>query len=243
MVTFSVPANATLRQALQMRTGCGSCHGALLATPRKFAGAEGGDFEWFKRYVYDHSDAMAGQPMVAPRVRMGNYSRERLPEFYLRELWQYFSVETGLRAPVEAEIWPGTPGDKGVTYKAIIGNMGEKGKGLTAEDLTVMLPLPAGAKVIATTGTGYQGVRHDEKSNTDAAVWQLARLTADEQQTLTLTLTGSSAGSEIAKGTVGWKKPAFGDGTTDSSPIRKGAADGILRMRDVAGNAYTYKAP
>jgi cytochrome c553 len=239
---FKIPANATPRQALHMAIGCSQCHGAVLATPRKFAGAEGADFEWFKRYVYNHSQAITGQPMVAPRIRMGDYSKERLPEFYLRELWQYFSVEAGLRVPVEAEIWTGSPSGNGVEYKVIVGNTGEKGKGLAAEDLTVTVPLPAGAKVAANTGAGYQGVRHDDKANADVAVWKLARLVAGEQQTLTLTLSGGS-GSEITKGNIGWAKPAFGDGNTDSSPIRKGAADGILRMRDVAGNAYTYTAP
>lgn len=236
------PANASLRQRLAMSAGCGQCHGAELRTPRKFAGGEGANFEWFKNQLWNHTDAIAGHPMVSPRIRMGNFSRDKFPEFYLREIWEYFAVEAGLRVPVEAEIWPG-PGAG--SYKVIVGNTGHEGHGLAAEDITLMLPLPPGTTVVSATGTGYQGVHRDEKNNADAATWKIPRLVAGQQQTYTLTLSGSGAGSEITKGSLVWSKPALDTarGIPDESPVRKGAADGILRMRDVAGNAFIYTAP
>jgi mono/diheme cytochrome c family protein len=237
-----IPANASARQALQIAQGCGQCHGAELRTPRKFAGGEGADFEWFKNQLWTHTDAIAGHPMVSPRIRMGNFSRDKFPEFYLRELWEYFAVEAGLRVPVEAEIWPGPVAG---SYKVIVGNMGHEGHGLAAEDITLMLPLPPGTTVVSTTGAGYQGVRRDEKTNADAATWKVPRLVAGQQLTYTLTLSGTGAGAEITKGNLVWAKPPL-DAASSSpveSPVRKGAADGILRMRDVAGNAFIYTAP
>lgn len=239
--------NGTTRQKLAMTTGCGQCHGAVLATPRKFAGGDGADFEWFKRAVYDHSDFMSGKPMVGPRIRMGNYSRDRFPEFYMREIWEFYAVEAGLRAPVEAEIKVGPAGNNGVTHSVQFGNMGEKGHGLPAEDITITLPLPAGSQVVTATGTGYQGTRHDAQSNTDIAVWKIPRLEAGAPQTITMTLSGTSAGSEITKGTVVWAKPPLDSakGTPDQTPVRPARkdGDGILRQRDVAGNPYIFIAP
>ena len=239
--------NATPRQKLAMTTGCGQCHGAVLATPRKFAGGEGADFEWFKHELYDHSDAMSGKLMVGPRIRMGNFSRDRFPEFYLKEIWEYFAVEAGLRAPVEAEIKSAPSTDKGVMYSVQFGNMGEKGKGLPAQDITITLPLPPGALVVTTTGAGYQGVRRDEKNNADAAVWKVPRLNAGDLQTLSITLSGTSAGAGMTKGNVVWAKPPIDSakGTPDESPVRQAPkdGDGVLRQRDVAGNPYIFVAP
>jgi mono/diheme cytochrome c family protein len=239
--------NGTPRQKLAMAAGCGQCHGAVLATPRKFAGGEGADFEWFKRAVYEHSDFISGKPMVGPRIRMGNYSKDRFPDFYMREIWQFFAVEAGLRAPFEAEIKAAPATDRGVTYSVTFGNMGEKGHGLAAEDITITLPLPPGTQVVTTTGAGYQGIRRDEKNNADAAVWKVARMAAADQQTITLTLSGTGAGAGIAKGNVVWAKPPLDSakGTPDESPVRQAPkdGDGILRQRDVAGNPYIFIAP
>ena len=38
--------------------------------------------------------------------------------------------------------------------------------------------LPAGAKVVKTTGEGYLGVRHDEEAKADVAVWKIAKMEA-----------------------------------------------------------------
>jgi mono/diheme cytochrome c family protein len=37
--------------------GCGQCHGATITTPRHGAAEVSGDFEWFKRQVYQHTTA------------------------------------------------------------------------------------------------------------------------------------------------------------------------------------------
>src|SRR3989304_299493 len=79
-----IPANASARQALQIAHGCGQCHGAVMATPRRDAGGDGADFEWFKGMVYNHTTAMC-QGRTVPecgrdRLRMGNYSRLKMPE-------------------------------------------------------------------------------------------------------------------------------------------------------------------
>ena len=55
------------------------------------------------------------------------------------------------------------------------------------------LALPAGAKVVKTTGEGYQGVRHDDEAKADVAVWKIASMPAAAQQTLTVTLAQSGA--------------------------------------------------
>jgi mono/diheme cytochrome c family protein len=210
-----VPPNASHRQEIMIANGCGQCHGAVMGNPRRDAGGEGADFEWFKRYVYDHTETLADRP----RVRMGNYSRMRIPEPFLQEIWQYVSVEAGFRVPVTARISAGTPGGKGVSYTLTVENAGFPGKGLTAENLTVALTLAPSTTVAETTGGSYQGVRHDAKDNTDAAVWQIARLAPGEKRTYTLTLSGSSAAAGIARGTAGWAKPPLGDGTTDQVAV------------------------
>ena len=78
---------------------------------------------------------------------------------------------------------------------------------MTAEDVTVSLVLPPGAKVVNATGTGYQGVRADAQAKGEVAVWQLPRLAAAERQTLAITLTGAEGGPPL-RGTIRWGKPA-----------------------------------
>ena len=97
-----LPAGATGGQELAIaKIGCGQCHGATFSTPRHGAAEVNGDFEWFKRMVYDHTTAQREQwaqldpanPSVTPtpagpagrnRIRMGNYDRARLPEATLK---------------------------------------------------------------------------------------------------------------------------------------------------------------
>ena len=207
-----VPANAPSGQATLIATsGCGQCHGAVLGNPRAVAGGVAGDFEWFKGMVYTHTTAMAERP----HLNMGNFSKTRLPESVLQDIWHYASVDAGLRVPVRAQVSAAVPAGSGFTYTLTVENAGTPGKGLTAENITITLPVPAGATVATTTGAGYQGVRHDAQANVDTAVWVIPRLAPADKQTYTLTLSGSGANAGIMRGTVGWTKPAQGDGSAD----------------------------
>jgi len=218
-----IPANASAKQALQIAQGCGQCHGTVMATPRRDAGGDGADFEWFKGMVYNHTTAMC-QGRTVPecdrdRLRMGNYSRLRLPEAALREIWEFMSVETGLRVPVAGQISAGTSVDKGVTFTLKVGNEGMPGKGLTAENLNIALSLAPGTTVAGTTGAGYQGVRRDATTSADTAVWQLPRLAPGDEHTYTITVAGTAAARGITGGNIAWAKPALGDGSADQLPL------------------------
>jgi len=50
-----VPPLATSKQKLYIESGCGQCHAAVFANPRRTAGGLGGDYEWFKTEVYQHT--------------------------------------------------------------------------------------------------------------------------------------------------------------------------------------------
>ena len=209
-----LPANAPYGQRLVVETvGCGQCHGDTIAIPRVDAGAVGADFEWFKKLVYDHTTALPehrkllGTPVGT--VRMGNYSRARLPEPVLEEIWKYMRDDLKFRAPVTSTLKIGSSG----TYDLEVGNEGLEGKGLTAEDVTVTVVLKPGTKVKSATGDGYKGVKTDPKG--DVAVWQLARVAPKKEQKLSITL--ESGG--IASGTVKWTKPALGNGSADQVAI------------------------
>lgn len=214
-----IPANASPRQALQVAQGCGQCHGLAMATPRRDGGGDGADFEWFKGMVYNHTTAMCQGRSVPEcdrdRLRMGNYSSTRLPEVVLRQIWEFMTVETGLRVPVAGQISAGTTTEKGVTFTVKVLNEGVRGKGLTAENLNIELALAPGTTVAATTGGGYQGIRRSPTATTDTAVWQLLRLGPGDEQTYTITVAGNAAAKGVTGGNIAWARPALGDGTVD----------------------------
>ncbi len=204
----AVPEGASHAQRLYMETAmCGQCHGPeAVGQPRHLAGGAGGDFEWFKKTVYEHSS-------LWPAGHMPNYSRSRLPESLLKEIWQYMSVDLGLLADVRASADRGVATGGSVGYTVNVQNFGVVGKGLAAEDISVSLVLPAGASVVNSTGAGYQGVRRDPKLGADLAVWLVARIAAAERQTFTLTLSGSGAAAGLSRGsTVSWARPVVREG-------------------------------
>lgn len=206
----AVPDGAPRGQVLAIKNvGCGQCHNAEFDTPRHSAGAINADFEWLKTQVYDHFPA-AKQFWAAlelkrppPRVRMGTYSTMRLPEPVLKEIWDWMN-DLGLLAPVTGGLSDGVQGANGVTYTVTLENLGIKGKGLSAEDVTVSLRLPAGAAVVATTGDGYQGVHHDEESKGEAAVWKLARIAPKDEVKLSLTLSKAGTKEDNLRGVAQW---------------------------------------
>lgn len=222
---FDVPAGAPLGQQLAVGLiGCGQCHGPELDTPRHGAGEVSGDFEWFKRMVYEHTTTQREQwnqldpefPTSTPgpagptgRVRMGNYSRTRLPETVLQPIWN-FMTDLGLSVPLTGRLTAGAADAKGVTYTLNVANGAVPKKGMTAEDVTVALVVPAGSNVVSASGTGYQGVRRDEEAKGNVAVWRVPRLRPREKQIFTITLSQAPAGD--MKGTIRYAKPAVRGG-------------------------------
>jgi mono/diheme cytochrome c family protein len=216
---FPLPEGAPRGQQLAVSTiGCGQCHGVTLETPRHGAAEVSGDWEWFKQMVYDHSSTQPQQwsqldrsiPASTPgpgRVRMGNYSRARLPEATLMEIWTWMT-DLGHLVPLVGRIDPGTVGASGITFTVNVANSGVKGKGLAAEDVRVALVVPPAAQVVSATGPGYQGVRRDEDTRGNVAVWQVPRMAATERHTLTITLSGAIKGAEPPHGTIRWARPA-----------------------------------
>ena len=221
---FEVPANAPRGQEVALSTiGCAQCHGPTLNGPRQNAGAVGADFQWFTNMVYQHATFMPThwktlneQPAV--RVRMGTYSRSRLPESLLQEVWM-FARDLGFRPFVAGRLSAGSAGSDGVTYTLDVENMGLPGKGLAAEDLTINVVVPAGATVVRTTGEGYQGVRQDAELKTNVAVWQARRMGPKDHQTYTLTLSRAATAADNVRGVIRWTKPAVKPGPIDSANI------------------------
>jgi cytochrome c550 len=211
----NAPPDAPWGQQLTVNiVGCGQCHGATMSTPRHGAAAMNGDFEWFKRQVYNHAvaqpeewkqlDGEAETPPRRARVRMGNFSPKRLPESTLKEIWDWMN-DLGMLVPVTARITGAPAQAAGTTYTLDVENDGLKGKGWTAEDVTISLVVPAGTKVVSTTGTGYQGVRKDGAS--DVAVWRVPKVAPRDHEKFTITLAGTPEGGAVPRGTVGWAKP------------------------------------
>jgi mono/diheme cytochrome c family protein len=213
-----LPANAPRGQALSISVmGCGQCHGATMTTPRHGMAEVNGDFEWFKKMVYTHTSALREQwamfepnaPKVTPgpagppgrnRVRMGNYTRDRLPEPLLKEIYDWMH-DLGPLMPLQVRLTPAQGG--GSTYNLTVANGTVKGKGMNAEDVTVSVEVPEGVQVTNTTGTGYEGVKSAEGKN--LATFRIPRLGPGETQMFTLTTSAPAPG---LRGTASWAKPA-----------------------------------
>jgi mono/diheme cytochrome c family protein len=210
-----VMGNAPWGQQLATNiVGCVNCHGLTLETPRHGAGEVNGDFEWFKNMVYNHSTAQPAQwkmldrekaPSSTPapgRVRMGNYSPQRLPESTLREIWDWVT-EMGILVPVSARITAagGEGNGNGTTYTVDVANGAVPNKGLTAEDVTVTLNVPMGMKAVSGTGAGY-------KATGSVVTWKLTKLAPMERQKLTVVLSGAASDANaVPRGKVSWAKP------------------------------------
>jgi hypothetical protein len=204
---FPLPANAPQGQVLALSTiGCAMCHTPILDTPRRGIAEANGDFEWFKHMVYDHTKAMPEHcAVVGPgnpycrAVRMGDYSRTRLPENLLLEVYNW-ALSLGLEIPIEGRISDAEPAANGVTYKLDVTN-----KGVEASAATIALVVPAGTKVVTATGTGYKGVRADKKEKATVAEWDVPRLAANDKQAYSITLSKAVPAAEHLKGTIHWK--------------------------------------
>lgn len=218
-----VPAGASRGMAVTTTAGCSQCHHPAFNTGRGVMGAINANFEWFKAMVYAHTAvypstrARLGDP-PQERLAMGNFSPTRLPESMLEDMWTYL-VDLGFRARMHGQLSAGVPSTDGVVYTLDVKNTGLVGTGLTAEDLTVTLAVPAGATVVTATGAGYQGVRRDEQAKADVAVWEVSRMAPGDHQTYTLTLSQAGSATGNLRGTIRWTKPTVKTGPSDSEII------------------------
>ncbi len=227
------PADGPQGQQIAGVIGCLQCHGASISTPRHGAGESGGDFEWFKRMVYEHTTTQREQwnqldpdvPSSTPRpagpwgrARMGNYSSDRLLESLLEQIWAWMN-DLGITPPLVGRLTPGETGVNGVTYALNVSNGAIRNKGLTAEDVTIALLVPAGVSVVSATGAGYAGTRQSD-ADENLALWELPRLAPGDLQSLTITL--SRVVDEELRGTIEYAKPEvpIGDVIDIRPPVR-----------------------
>ncbi|PYU20292.1 MAG: hypothetical protein DMG30_21555 [Acidobacteria bacterium] len=210
----SPPEDAPEGQRLQSAFGCGQCHEPELAIPRRWLGGVGkdADFVYFEKQIYQHTDKYPGG-------RMGNFSKERLPEIVLREIYR-FMVDAGFRAPINASLLAGPRQGENTTYTLTVFNDGVAKRGLDAEEITIFIKIPQGTKFVSATGNGFRGAhplaqlglepaipntpgrfdpsgklpeREKPDLSGDVAVWEVPRIAAAEKQTYTLTLSGPTA--------------------------------------------------
>jgi hypothetical protein len=219
-----VPAGAPPGQANLINIGCGQCHGPTFNGPRNNIGAINMDFGDFANLVYNHTTAMPQYRALignsATNLDMGNYSRARLSAGTLRSIYFWARDEIGPRVPLTGVLSKGETGPSGVTYTLAVSNGGLQGKGLIAEGVTVSLNVPADTTVVAATGTGYQGVRTDEKTKATVAVWQLPRSAPKDQERITITLSKAATAAANLRGEIKWAKPAPKTGPSqDVAPI------------------------
>jgi cytochrome c553 len=208
-----VPANAPAGQVVLISAGCGQCHGATFNGPRgNSLGAYNMDFDGFADLVYNHTEAMPKYRQTlganATNMDMGNYSRLRLPPEQLRLVYNWARDEIGMRAPLAGQIAKGEAGASGVTYPVTVTNNGMPARGVTAEDVTVSLTIPADTTVVAATGTGYQGVHSDDKTKATVATWTIPHSGPKQQDKLSITLSKPVTAAANLKGDIRWAKPA-----------------------------------
>jgi mono/diheme cytochrome c family protein len=236
------PPDAPAGQRIQSTFGCGQCHGPEMLVPRawllandrpgarsdeEFGVSKDAGFPYFAKMVYDHSEKY-------PKGTMGNFSRDRLPEVLLREVYR-FMLDAGLRVRIEAALAVGAPQGPNTTYTLTVANAG-RARGPAVEDVTIAVRVPQGATVVSATGTGYKGVRPFAQLGLlpalavapgaftldiperpkpdltgDVAVWQVPRIAAAETQTYSVILSGAGPTADVLRAfegsTVYWDKP------------------------------------
>ena len=202
------PPSAPLGQVLLISYGCGQCHDSELRNPREALGGIADiSYDAFSKFVYNHSDTWR-------TGRMGDFSRARLPEMVLKEIFRFATQDLGLIPPVAAAIADPVPDGPNTSYKLLVKNRGVKGRGLSAEDVTIKVALAPGTKVVSGTGTGYQGVQNDPKLNHDYAVWKVPSVGPGETQIYGLTIAGKGGPpAELFKHSfLFWMKPVLRPG-------------------------------
>jgi len=202
---FPLPENAPKGQVVALATiGCAMCHTPILDTPRRGIAEANGDFEWFKHMVYDHTKAMPehceavgpGNPYCRA-VRMGDYSRTRLQEDQLKQIYDW-AVGLGLEIPVTTNISQAQQTPAGVVYNFTVVN-----KGVQADNVTIGIDVPNGIKVVSGSD-GYKGTHSDKKSKGTIAEWQVAKLLPNDKQTYSITLSKPLPAADHLTGSIHW---------------------------------------
>ena len=215
-----VPANAPAGQRVMITIGCGQCHGPVLIGPRDDMGAVNADINWIKDLVYNHTTAIRthaqrlGTGNGPVRVHMGNFNPDRVTEGELAQVLDWVKTDVGFRAAFRGRLTKGEPGDKGVTYKLNVENLGLPGKGLTAEGITVSLVLPTGATVVNATGAGYKGAHMDAQQKAQVAEWNWPKAGPRDKQAYTITISKAGSGKDNLRGLIHWEKPMIKPGPT-----------------------------
>jgi uncharacterized repeat protein (TIGR01451 family) len=213
---ITAPPNAPLGQRYAANTaGCAQCHGPEQRTTRTAWGSrvyhkydrgldiaqhvkarlgftgddEAVKWEYFKACVYDHEK-------LIPEARMGTYSRARLPEPIVREIYN-FARSLGELARVDARLGRGVRSGDTVSYTVTVENEGTA-QGVKPEDVSVELVLAPGVTVVSATGDGYQGVQRHPATGRDVAVWKVPILPPQQEQAYTVVVTGPGADKAIA---------------------------------------------
>jgi len=94
----------------------------------------------------------------------------------------------------------------GVTCTLEVRNGGLPGKGLTAEDLTVTVILPAGTTVVNTVPATRACITTTRPGPTSPSGTR-AKLGPKERQTFTITLSRAGTSSDNVRGSITWAKP------------------------------------
>ena len=224
-----VPANAPAGQRVMITIGCGQCHGNVLIGPRDDMGAVDADINWIKDLVYNHTTAIRthaqrlGTGNGPPRVHMGNFNPDRVTEGELAQVLDWIKTDVGFRAALRGRLSKGEPGDKGVTYKLNVQNLGLAGKGLAAEGVTVSLVLPTGSTVVNATGAGYKGAHMDAKEKAQVAEWSWPKAGPQDKQAYTITISKAGSGKDNLRGLIHWEKPMIKPGPTGDEIAIPGA--------------------
>jgi mono/diheme cytochrome c family protein len=224
-----VPANAPAGQRVMITIGCGQCHGNVLIGPRDDMGAVNADVAWLKNLVYNHVAAIKehaqriGTGNGPPRPHMGNFNPDRVTEAQLTQVLDWIKSDVGFRAAMRGRLTKGEASDKGVTYKLNVENLGLPGVGLTAEEVTVRLVLPAGATVVSQTGAGYKGVHMDAKEKANVAEWSWPKAGPKDKQAYSITLSKAGSKNDNLRGLIHWEKPMIKPGPTGDEIAIPGA--------------------
>lgn len=126
---------------------------------------------------------------------MGTYSRARLPEPIVREIFN-FARSLGELARVDARLVPGVRSGDTVSYTVTVENEGTA-QGVKPEDVSVELVLAPGVTVVSARGDRYQGVQRHPTTGRDVAVWKVAMLPPQQEQAYTVVVTGPDAEKAI----------------------------------------------
>jgi len=202
---FEPAASAPRGQQIAHNMGCAQCHGPTLNGPRGNLGAVNADFNYFANLVYSHTTEMPKHRQLlgaqGNNINMGNFSRTRMPESELREIYGWLRDDIGFRPFVQGQM-----SVSGATYTMTVRNNGLEGKGIAAQGVTVRTMIPAGVTVVNGSGTGYQGVKTE--GGNSYAEWTLPRSAPKDAQTLTITLSRAVTPQDNFRGEVRWRTPA-----------------------------------